>query len=41
MIISACNVDGSAGDGTTQGTCAVAGQKCYDDGTCGRYDYYY
>ena len=33
---SACNVDGAAGDGSTQGTCSDAGQKCNADGTCGK-----
>ena len=41
LNLSACNVDGIAGNGTAQGTCAVQGEYCYDDGTCGTYDYRY
>ena len=41
FILSACNVDGADGDGTTQGTCSDAGQKCKADGTCGAYYYPY
>ena len=37
FIPSACNVDGAAGDGSKQGTCSDAGQKCKADGTCGMY----
>ena len=32
---SACNIAGAAGDGSAQGTCSDAGQKCMVDGTCG------
>ena len=33
---SACNVAGASGDGSAQGTCSDAGQKCKVDGTCGK-----
>ena len=41
LIFSACHADGSAGDGTKQGTCTDAGQKCKADGTCGTYFYHW
>ena len=41
FILSACNVDGADGDGTKQGTCSDAGQRCKADGTCGAYYYPY
>ena len=42
MILPGCNkLDGSDGDGSTQGTCTDAGQKCKADGTCGTYYYHY
>ena len=41
FIFSACNVDGADGDGTMQGTCSDAGQKCNADGSCGTYHYHY
>ena len=41
LILSACNVNGAVGDGSKQGTCPDAGQRCKADGTCGVYYYHY
>ena len=35
LNLSACHVDGNAGDGTAHGTCAAQGKYCFADGTCG------
>ena len=34
LLFLACNVGGSAGDGTTQGTCPNPNEVCEADGTC-------
>ena len=41
FILSGCTVNGSAGDGSMQGTCSDVDQKCKDDGTCRAYYYHY
>ena len=36
ICVSCTNTDGSAGDGTSQGTCPTD-ELCFADGNCGRY----
>ena len=35
-----CNVEGNAGNGTSQGTCQKENQVCEQDGTCSGTHYY-